>query len=106
MQTVAARTADVDDVVGMIEMDGGGAHRLGAGGDLVDRLAAQANGRDGGGHLGRRRLTAQAGGKELFGVFGVERRAVGQLGQQRFEGVEHRAFCDPAPARSRKLARS
>src|SRR5262249_38489786 len=84
-----------------------------AGGDLADGLAAQAHGGDRGGDLGRRRLPLEAGSEEGLGGFLVQRRAVGQLGQEGLEGVGpgrgglgQTAARRLTPARSRKLPSS
>ena len=89
----------------MVERAGGLAHGGGEGGDLLDRLAADTQGGDGGGDLGRGRLAAQAGGEEGVGLVRRQDAAVDQLGQQGFETVSHQTITVRLTlARSRKLA--
>ncbi|MNT26360.1 hypothetical protein D3C72_1619280 [compost metagenome] len=85
---VAAGAAGVDHLVErMIQRQGGVAHGGGEGHDLVHRLAADAQGGDGGGDLGRGRFAAQAGGEEGVGFIRRQDAPVHQLGQQRLETI-------------------
>ncbi|MNE15340.1 hypothetical protein D3C80_1082470 [compost metagenome] len=88
MLAVAAGAAGVDHIVkGVIQRQGGVAHGGGEGDDLVHRLAADTQGGDGGGDLGRGRLAAQAGGEEGVGFIRRQDAPVHQLAQQRLETV-------------------
>ena len=85
---VAAGAAGVDHLVKrMIQRQGGVAHGRGEGDDLVHRLAANAQGGDGGGDLGRGRLAAQAGGEEGVGFIRRQDAPIDQLAQQRLETI-------------------
>ena len=86
---VAAGAAGVDGVIGVVEGASGFAHGGREGGDLLDRLAADTQGGDGGGDLGRGRLAAQAGGEEGVGLVRRQDAAVDEFGQQRLESLGH-----------------
>ncbi|MNQ57525.1 hypothetical protein D3C85_716860 [compost metagenome] len=85
---VAAGAAGVDHLVErMIQRQGGVAHGGGEGDDLVHCLAADAQGGDGGGDLGRGRLASQAGGEEGVGFIRRQDTPIHQLAQQRLETI-------------------
>ena len=105
VQPVAARAADVDGRIGRVDPHGRLSHRAGAGHDLAQGLAAQAHGGQRGAHLGRRWLSAQAGGEEGVSVVAGQGRAVGQSREQRLEGVGHGGPVRPPPAASPRRGR-
>ena len=105
-RAVAAGPASVDHLIGMIQRQRRLTHGAGEGRDLIDRLAPNAQGGDGGGDLGRGRLAAQAGGEKVVRLLGRQGMALDQSGEDRLEPVAHgqaatRRF---TPAISRKLA--
>ena len=87
--STAAGAAGVDHLVGMIQRQGGLAHGLGEGGDLVHGLPPNAQGGHGGRDLGRGRFAAQAGGEEVVRLFGRQGVALDQSGEDRLETIGH-----------------